>query len=56
MVAIIVVSVIIIAIVIFLSVITTSKAYTYKHKVDSIDENPYTSQSESEHEATKKPD
>lgn len=38
MVSILAISIVIIAIVIFLSVITTSKAYTYKHTVDPIDE------------------
>jgi uncharacterized protein YoxC len=54
MVAILAISVIIIAIVIFLSVITTSKAYTFKHTVDTIDENPHTHQSESEQANDKK--
>lgn len=49
MVAILAISVIIIAIVIFLSVITTSKAYTYKHTVDTIDENTH------DQDDTKKP-
>ena len=36
-----VISFIIIIIVLLLAVITTSKAYTYKHKVDPIEDNPY---------------
>ncbi|WP_456273581.1 YtzI protein [Bacillus sp. AK031] len=35
-----VISIIIIFIVILVSVLTTSKAYTYKHTVDPIDNNP----------------
>ncbi|MED3570675.1 YtzI protein [Cytobacillus praedii] len=54
MVAILAISVIIIAIVIFLSVITTSKAYTYKHTVDTIDENPYKNEHTAEQENDKK--
>ncbi len=36
----IIVGVLIVLIVLFLSVITTSKAYTYKHTVDSLENNP----------------
>ncbi len=38
MIAVIAISVIIVAIVIILAVVTTSKAYTYKHTVDPIDQ------------------
>jgi hypothetical protein len=31
----------IVAVVLLLSVLTTNKAYSYKHSVDSISENPY---------------
>jgi heme/copper-type cytochrome/quinol oxidase subunit 2 len=36
-----VISIIIVLVVLLLSVITTSKAYTYKHTVDPIDNNPH---------------
>ena len=36
-----VVSIIIIIVVLLLAVLTTSKAYSYKHTVDPIDDNPY---------------
>jgi len=36
-----VVGVIIVIIVLLLAVLTTSKAYSYKHTVDSLDNNPY---------------
>lgn len=40
MVTVLAITVIIVAIVIILAVVTTSKAYTYKHTVDSIDSIP----------------
>ncbi|WML47238.1 YtzI protein [Neobacillus sp. PS3-34] len=40
MVTILVVGVIIVIVVLLLSVITTSKAYTYKHTVDPLESNP----------------
>ena len=36
-----VVSIIIIIVVLLLAVMTTSKAYSYKHTVDPLDDNPY---------------
>lgn len=36
----IIVGVLIVLIVLFLSVVTTSKAYTYKHTVDPLENNP----------------
>ncbi|MCA1032477.1 YtzI protein [Bacillus timonensis] len=36
-----VVSIIIIIVILLLAVITTSKAYDYQHKVDSLENNPY---------------
>lgn len=39
-----VVSIIIVIVVLLLAVITTSKAYTYKHTVDSLENNPYVDQ------------
>ncbi|MDN3015889.1 YtzI protein [Paenibacillus sp. BSR1-1] len=36
----IIVGVLIVLIVLFLSVVTTSKAYTYKHTVDPVENNP----------------
>lgn len=36
-----VVCIIIVAVVLLLSVITTSKAYSYKHTVDPLENNPY---------------
>lgn len=43
-----VVSIIIVIVVLLLAVITTSKAYSYKHTVDSIENNPYIDQEKSE--------
>lgn len=48
MIAIIAISVIIIAIVLILSVVTTSKAYTYKHTIDPIDKDINVSNNQSE--------
>ncbi|WP_423799368.1 YtzI protein [Neobacillus sp. SAB-20_R2A] len=36
-----IVSIIIVFVVLFLAVITTSKAYTYKHTVDPLENNPH---------------
>ncbi len=36
-----IISVIIVIVVLLLTVLTTSKAYQYKHTVDSIENNPY---------------
>jgi hypothetical protein len=36
-----VVSIIIVIVIMSLAVITTSKAYSYKHKIDPVDNNPY---------------
>jgi hypothetical protein len=43
-----VVGVIIVIVVLLLSVITTSKAYSYKHSVDSVENNPYLNNSHEE--------
>lgn len=49
-----IVSVIIVIVVLLLAVLTTSKAYTYKHTVDSLEENPYIDQEKKqEQEGTK---
>jgi uncharacterized protein YxeA len=48
-----VISVIIIIIVLLLAVITTSKAYSYKHTVDSLEENPYIKDEKAEDENQK---
>jgi uncharacterized protein YxeA len=45
-----VISIIIIVIVLLLAVITTSKAYTYKHTVDSLEDNPYLQKEKQEDE------
>ncbi|OLS35817.1 YtzI protein [Bacillus sp. MRMR6] len=45
-----IISIIIIIIVLLLAVITTSKAYTYKHTVDSLDDNPYLQKEKQEDE------
>ncbi|MEH7544379.1 MULTISPECIES: YtzI protein [Bacillaceae] len=42
-----VVGIIIVIVVLVLAVTTTSKAYTYKHTVDSLENNPYVDQEES---------
>ncbi|WP_077619159.1 YtzI protein [Bacillus sinesaloumensis] len=39
-------SIIIVFIVLLLAVVTTSKAYKYKHTVDNLDENPHLNQPE----------
>ncbi|MCM3725491.1 YtzI protein [Neobacillus cucumis] len=41
-----VVGIIIVIVVLVLAVTTTSKAYTYKHTVDSLENNPYVDQGE----------
>ncbi|MBY0097197.1 YtzI protein [Mesobacillus maritimus] len=41
MLTVLIISIIIVFIVLILAVTTTSKAYTYKHTVDPIEENPY---------------
>lgn len=43
-----IIAILIVFIVLILSVLTTSKAYTYKHKVDSVDNNPYLKEVERE--------
>ena len=42
-----VVGILIVIVVLVLAVTTTSKAYTYKHTVDSLENNPYVAQEES---------
>jgi hypothetical protein len=41
-----VVGIIIVLVVLLLAVTTTSKAYSYKHTVDSLEDNPYKDQEE----------
>jgi len=41
-----VVGIIIVIVVLVLAVTTTSKAYTYKHTIDSLENNPYVEQDE----------
>jgi uncharacterized membrane protein len=48
-----VISVILIIIVILVSVLTTSKAYDYKHTVDPIDDNPHLKNTENDEDETK---
>jgi uncharacterized protein YxeA len=43
-----VVCIIIVIVVLLLAVLTTSKAYTYKHTVDPIEDNPYLNHEETE--------
>ena len=45
-----VVCIIIVIIVLLLAVITTSKAYSYKHTVDSLEDNPYMNQEDNQKE------
>ena len=44
------ISVLIVAIVIILAVVTTSKAYMYRHTVDPIDQIPQPNDTQGEHE------
>ncbi|UII55302.1 YtzI protein [Cytobacillus spongiae] len=48
-----IISVIIVLVVLLLSVLTTSKAYSYKHTVDTLEDNPHL-QSNEESDASKK--
>jgi uncharacterized protein YpmB len=48
MITVLVISLIIIAIVLILSVVTTSKAYSFKHSVDPVENNPYLDQVQQE--------
>ncbi|ENQ3080551.1 YtzI protein [Bacillus multifaciens] len=41
MVKILIISVIVVIVVLLLSVLTINKGYSYKHSVDSIEDNPY---------------
>jgi hypothetical protein len=43
-----IVSVIIVIVVLLLAALTTSKAYSYKHTVDPIENNPYLNQDDQE--------
>ncbi|MEH7304339.1 YtzI protein [Neobacillus drentensis] len=45
-----VICIIIVIVVLLLAVGTTSKAYTYKHTVDPIENNPYLDQEKEEHD------
>jgi hypothetical protein len=45
-----VICIIIVIVVLILSVVTTSKAYTYKHTVDPLENNPYLDQDATEQE------
>jgi cell division protein FtsL len=45
-----VVGIIIVIIVLLLAVLTTSKAYTYKHTVDSLEDNPYINEESTQQE------
>jgi uncharacterized protein YxeA len=49
-----VVCIIIVIVVLILAVVTTSKAYSYKHTVDSLDQNPYIAEEENDHEKKQK--
>jgi uncharacterized protein YpmB len=51
-----VICIIIVIAVLILSVVTTSKAYTYKHTVDPLENNPYLDQdaTEQEHDQNQK--
>ncbi|WP_077214321.1 YtzI protein [Bacillus dakarensis] len=43
-----IISIIIIFVVMLLAVLTTSKAYSFKHSVDPLEENPHINQAENE--------
>jgi uncharacterized membrane protein len=53
MLTVLIISIIIVFIVLILAVTTTSKAYTYKHTVDSIENNPHLQTEQTEEEAHK---
>ncbi|MEH7097648.1 YtzI protein [Neobacillus vireti] len=48
-----VVGIIIVIVVLLLAVTTTSKAYSYKHTVDSLEDNPYRDQEENVNQTNK---
>ncbi|WP_083402278.1 YtzI protein [Bacillus sp. MUM 116] len=50
-----VVCIVIVIVVLLLAVLTTSKAYSYKHTVDSLDDNPYIEKENKENAEQKKP-
>jgi cell division protein FtsL len=54
MLTVLIISIIIVFIVLILAVTTTSKAYTYKHTVDPIEENPHLQTKSNEDEEQKK--
>jgi cell division protein FtsL len=45
-----IISIIVVILVLVLSVATTSKAYKYKHTIDSLDNNPYLQNKNDEHQ------
>lgn len=49
-----VISIIIVIAILLLAVLTTSKAYNYKHTVDSLENNPYVEQTQKEEDTEKK--
>jgi uncharacterized membrane protein YdfJ with MMPL/SSD domain len=51
-----VVGIIIVIVVLLLAVTTTSKAYSYKHTVDSLEDNPYRDQEEKLNQANENHD
>ena len=53
MLTVLIISIIIVLIVLILAVTTTSKAYTYKHTIDPIEDNPHLQNKENEEEQKK---
>lgn len=53
MLTVLIISMIIIFVVLLLAVLTTSKAYKYEHKVDSLDDNPHLQEKTDEHDPKK---
>jgi cell division protein FtsL len=53
MLTVLIISIIIVFIVLLLAVLTTSKAYNYKHTVDTLEDNPHVQTEQSENEEKK---
>jgi hypothetical protein len=49
-----VICIVIVTVILLVSVITTSKAYDYKHTVDSLDDNPYLTSKPNDQDPTDK--
>ncbi|MFC3884732.1 YtzI protein [Bacillus songklensis] len=49
-----IICIVIVIVILLLSVLTTSKAYDYKHTVDSLDNNPYLDSQQNDQDSTDK--